>query len=196
MNFEYGKIVNLEENEKGYITISIEQCKAFRKVLRKFNVWNVEYLKRHMGSALRIETSVRFQAVSNGRFFKLHTIEESPFDECFGCGSYVPERNKQQMECEHCIHLMERKRIDRDMKVVKKNIKQYQFNSGVTLSLIDETENSLIKTLYVTTVFENSPLYSKACGLNVGDVQQFGGWLNISDNQLTIFFEVVDIDDM
>ena len=114
----------------------------------------------------------------------------------FGCGSYVPERNKQQMECENCIHLMERKRIDRDMKVVKKNIKQYQFNSGVTLSLIDETENSLIKTLYVTTVFENSPLYSKACGLNVGDVQQFGGWLNISDNQLTIFFEVVDIDDM
>ena len=43
--------------------------------------------------------------------------------------------------------------------------------------------------------FENTPLYSKACGLDVGSVQQFRGWISISDNVLTTFFETVDIDD-
>ena len=175
MNFEYGKIVDLQEDERGYITISINQNVAFRKISKKFNVWNVDYLKKTMGDALRIDSTVRFQAVKSGRYNKLHTIEESPLSECFGCGSYTPERNNQQMECENCIHSMARERIGKDLKVVKKNIKQYSFSSGVTLSLVDEAEESLIKTLYVTIIFENTPLYSKACGLDVGSVQQFRG---------------------
>ena len=79
---------------------------------------------------------------------------------------------------------------------MKKNIKQYKFSSGVTLSLVDEAEECLIKTLYVTTIFENTPLYSMACGLNVGTVKQFRGWCNDSESALTTFFETVDIDDM
>ena len=196
MNFEYGKITDLKEDERGYITISINQNLAFRKILRKFNVWNVEYLKKLMGDALRIDSSVRYQAVKNGRYYKLHTIEESAFDECFGCGSYIPISDAQQMECENCVHSMPRERFDKYLKVVKNNIKQYKFSSGVTLSLVDEMEESLVKTLYVTTIFEKTALYGKACGLDVGSVQQFRGWVNISDSQLTIFFETVDIDDM
>ena len=49
MNFEYGKITDLKEDERGYISISINQNLAFRKVSRKFNVWDVEYLKKQMG---------------------------------------------------------------------------------------------------------------------------------------------------
>ena len=196
MNFEYGTIVDLEEDERGYITISIDQKTAFRIISKKFNVWDVDYLKKTMGDALRIDTTVRFRAVKIGRYNRLLTIEESPFSECFGCGSYTPERNNQQMECENCIHSMARERIGKDLKVVKKTIKQHKFSSGVTLSLVDETEKSLIKTLYVTTIFENSPLHSKANALDVGNVHQFRGWSNISDSVLTTFFETVDIDDM
>ena len=196
MDFEYGKIVDLQENERGYITISINQNVAFRKISKKFNVWDLDCLKKMMGDALRIDSTVRFRAVKSGRYYKLHTIEESPFSECFGCGSYTPQRSKQQMECENCIHSMARERIAKDLKVVKKNIKQYKFSSGITLSLVDEAEECLIKTLYVTTIFENMTLYSKACGLSVGAVKQFRGWCNDSESLLTTFFETVDIDDM
>ena len=89
MNFEYGKIMDLQEDERGYITISINQNVAFRKNLKKFNVWNVDYLKKTMGDAQRIDSTVRFQAVKSGRYNKLHTIEESPLSECFGCGSFT-----------------------------------------------------------------------------------------------------------
>lgn len=98
MDFEYGKIVDLQENERGYITISINQNVAFRKISKKFNVWDLDCLKKMMGDALRIDSTVRFRAVKSGRYYKLHTIEESPFSECFGCGGYTPERNKQQMK--------------------------------------------------------------------------------------------------
>ena len=196
MNIVYGNITDLKEDERGYITISINQNLAFRKVLWKFNVWDVEYLKKQMGDELQIDSSVRYQAVKNGRYYKLHTIEESVFSECFGCGSYTPIRDAQQMECENCVHSMARERIDKYLKVVKKNIKQYKFSSGVTLLLVDEAEESLVKTLYVTTVFKKTALYGKACGLDVGSVQQFRGWVNNSDSQLTTFFEAVDIDNM
>ena len=196
MNFEYGTITHLEENARGYITISINQNVAFRRVVKKFNVWDVAYLKKTMGDALRIDSTVRFQAVKNGRYFKLHTIEESDFSECFGCGGYTALRCKQQMECENCVHSMPRERIDKALRIVKKTIKEYKFSSGVTLSLVDEAEESLIKTLYVTTVFANTALYDKACELEVGTVQKFHGWVSNSDSQLTIFFELVDIDNM
>ena len=195
MNFEYGKITDLKEDERGYITISINQNLAFRKILRKFSVWNVEYLKRLMGDVLRIDSSVRYQAVKNGRYYKLHTIEESAFSECFGCGSYTPIRDAQQMECQNCVHSMARERIDKYLKVVKNNIKQYKFSSGVTLLLVDEMEESLVKTLCYNNL-RKTALYSKACGLDVGSVQQFRGWVNNSAIQLTILFEAVDIDDM
>ena len=196
MNFEYGKIVDLKDDERGFVTITINQNVAFRKISKKFNVWDVDCLKKMMGDALRIDSTVRFRAVKSGKYYKLHTIEESPFSECFGCGSYTAERNNQQMECENCFNSMARERIAKDLKVVKKTRKEYKYGSGVTLSLIDEAEECLIKTLYVTTIFENTPLYGKALGLNVGDAQQFRGWSTNSDEQLTTFFETVDINDM
>ena len=67
MNFEYGKIVDLQEDERGYITISINQNVAFRKISKKFNVRNVDYLKKTMGDALQIDYTVRFRAVKIGR---------------------------------------------------------------------------------------------------------------------------------
>ena len=61
MNFEYVTIVDLEEDERGYITISIDQKTAFRKISKKFKVWDMDYLKKTMGDALRIDTTVRFR---------------------------------------------------------------------------------------------------------------------------------------
>ena len=196
MDFEYGKIVDLKEDERGYITITINQNIAFKKISKKFNVWDVEYLKKTMGAALRIDSMVRFRSVKSGRFHKLKAIEESAYSECFGCGGYTPERSNQQLECEHCIHAVVRERIDKELKVVKKAVKEYKFSSGATLSLVEEAEESLIKTLYVTTVFENTPLYEKACGLEVGSVQRFRGWQKDSDSALITFFESVDIDEV
>jgi hypothetical protein len=196
MDFEYGKIVDLKEDERGYISITINQNIAFKKISKKFNVWDVEYLKKSMGPALRIDSTVRFRSVKSGRYYKLKAIEESTYSECFGCGGYTPERSNQQLECEHCIHSMVRERVDKELKVVKKVIKEYKFSAGATLSLVEEAEESLIKTLYVITVFENTPLYKKACSLDVGSKQRFRGWQKESDSPLVTLFESTDIDEL
>ena len=48
-------------------------------------------------------------------------VEESPLSECFGCDSYMPLRNKQQMECENCFGSNKKLKIDADLKLVKKH---------------------------------------------------------------------------
>ena len=196
MDFEYGKIEDIEENEKGYIIISISQNIAYKTILRKFNVWNVDYLKKQMGEALQRGTDVKFLAVKNADFYKLQTIEESSFSECFGCGGYTPLRNKQQIECENCFGSMKRIKIDKELKLVKKNIKQHRFSLAITLTLIDEKEECLNHTLYVSTTYESSPLYNKLCQLTVGNKKHIRGWMNDFDDQPTNFFEMVDVDDI
>ena len=195
MDFEYGRIEDLEENEKGYIVISIRQNIAYKTISRKFNVWNIDYLKKQMGEALQIGTDVKFLAVKIGTYYKLQTMEESEFSECFGCGSYTALRNKQQIECENCFGSMPRKKIDKELKLVKKNIKQNKFSLSITLTFIDETEECLNHTLYISTIFESNPLYNKLCQLKVGNKNHICGWMNDNEDQPTNFFEMVDVND-
>ena len=56
--------------------------------------------------------------------------------------------------------------------------------------------NHWLKLSVLRQSLKKTALYGKACGLDVGSVQQFRGWVNNSDNQLTIFFDVVGIDEM
>ena len=59
----------------------------------------------------------------NEYFYNLASIEESEFSECFGCGAYTPLRQEQQMECEKCYGPMKKSKLDKDLKLVKKNNK-------------------------------------------------------------------------
>ena len=45
MDFEYGKIEAFKEFDKPFITITISQKVVYKTVSRKFNVFNVKYLK-------------------------------------------------------------------------------------------------------------------------------------------------------
>ena len=149
-----------------------------------------------MGVALQIGTDVKFLAVKIGNYYKLQNMEESGFSECFGCGSYTALRNKQQVECENCFGSMPRKKIDKELKLVKKNIKQNKFSLAITVTFIDETEECLNHTLYISTTFENSPLYNKLCQLKVGNKKHIRGWMNDDEDQPTNFFEMVDVNDI
>ena len=195
MEFEYGKIEAIEESTKHYITLTISQKVAYKTKLRKFNVWNVNYLKKQMAGALQKGTNVKFIGIKNGDFYKLRMIEESEFSECFGCGACTPLRNKQQMECEKCYGSLKQSKLDDELKLVKRKITEYKYSSGITLSFIDEKEECLINHLYVSTSFESSTIYSKLCQLKVGDKKHIRGWIT-EENDLNSLFEIIDVDDI
>ena len=120
MDFEYGKIEAFKEFDKPFITITISQKVAYKTVSRKFNVFNVKYLKKQLGESLQIGARVKFTTIMKEGFYNLASIEESEFSECFGCGAYTPLRHEQQMECEKCYGPMKKSKLDKDLKLVKK----------------------------------------------------------------------------
>ena len=113
MDFEYGKIEAFKEFDKPFITITISQKVAYKTVLRKFNVFNVKYLKKQLSESLQIGTRVKFTTIMNEDFYNLASIEESEFSECFGCGAYTPLRHEQQMESEKCYGPMKKSKLDK-----------------------------------------------------------------------------------
>ena len=193
MEFEYGKIESFEEFEKPFITLYISQNIAYDTKIRKFNVFNIEYLKKQMGKGLQKGTSVKFSTIKSGEFYNLNTIEESEMSECFGCGAYTPQRNNQQMECEKCYGSPKKLKIDKELKIVKKRIAQYKYSQGITLTFIDETEQCLINHLYISNTFENNIMYNKLVNLKIGDKIQIRGWIQ-EENDHSSLVNIVAID--
>ena len=177
MEFEYGKIESFEEHNKPFITLSIRQNIAFDTKIRKFNIFNIKYLKKQMGEALQKGTTVKFSTIKSGSFHNLNTIEESETSECFGCGAYTPFRHQQQMECEKCYGSQKKSKLNKELKLVKKSIAEYEYSLGITLIFIDETEENLINHLYVSNTFENNIMYNKLTQLKLGDIIQVCGWI-------------------
>mgnify|MGYP005634709179 CR=1 FL=1 len=195
MEFEYGKIEAMEESEKPFITLTIRQNIAYEAKLRKFNVFNVKYIKKQLGEALQKGTNVKFTTIKNDKFYNLKTIEECGFSECFGCGAYTPERNKQQMECEKCYGSQKKLKLDKELKVVKRSIAKYTYSLGITVTFIDEKEECLINHLYVSTTFENNANFKKLHELKVGDKKQICGWVR-EENDHCSFVEIMSIIDI
>ena len=194
MEFEYGKIESFEEFNKPFITLSIRQNVAYDTKIRKFNIFNIKYLKKQMGEGLQKGTSIKFSTVKSDDFYNLNTIEKSELSECLGCGAYTPQRNNQQMECEKCYGSPKKSKIDKELKIVKKGNGQYKYSQGITLTFIDETEQCLINHLYVSNTFENNIIYNKLVHLKIGDKIQIQGWIQ-EKNDHASFFDIVAIDD-
>ena len=191
MDFEYGKIEAVKEFDKPF---TISQKVAYKTVSRKFNVFNVKYLKQQLGESLQIGARVKFTTIMKEGFYNLASSEESEFSECFGCGAYTPLRQEQQMECEKCYGPMKKSKLDKDLKLVKKKITKFPFSFGITLSFIDEKEECLINHLHTSNTFENSAIYHKLCELEKGDRQHVLGWVS-QENDYHSFCKIVDIDD-
>ena len=177
MEFEYRKVENIEESDKAYITLVIEHKIAYRTKTRKFNVWKIDNLKKQLGEPLMKRTGVKFTTIKNGEFHNLAMIEESELSECFGFGAYTPFRHKQQLECEKCFGSAKKSKIDTELKLVKRNLVEYQYSLGITLT------------------FENSTGFKKLCELQAGDKKHICSWIT-EKNDHYLFFEISNITDI
>ena len=81
----------MEESEKSFITLTIRQNIAYETKLRKFNVFNVKYIKKQLGEALQKGTNVKFTTIKNDKFYNLKTIEEPSWP---GVSSFCTSRRK------------------------------------------------------------------------------------------------------
>ena len=192
MEFEYGKIESFEESNKPFITLSIRQNVAYDTKIRKFNIFNIKYLKKQIGEALQKGTMVKFSTIKSGSFHNLNTIEESELSECFGCGAYTPFRHEQQTECEKCYGSQKKSKLDKELKLVKTSIAEYKYSLGITLTFIDETEENLINHLYVSNTFENNSMYNKLTQLKLGDITQVCGWI-CEENAHSSLFNIIGV---
>ena len=195
MEFEYGQIESIEEPSNTYITLIIKQKVAYGVKIRKFNVWKVDYLKKQLGEALQKGTSVKFATVKNGHFYNLGAIEQCQLKECFGCDAYIPIRQTNIRECKNCCSIAKKSKVDMALKLVKRKLVEYQYSLGLTLTFIDEKEESFTNHLYVSTTFENGANFEKLCELNVGDTKEIYGWIK-EDNGCFSYLEITSIADI
>ena len=193
MEFEYGTIEAIEESDgKPYIKLTIKQNVAYGIKYRKFNVFNVKHLQKQMGYALKKDTEVKFTTIKSGEFYNLATLEKSELSKCFGCDAYTPFRNKQQMECEQCFGRIAKLKIDKELKLVKKTIVEYQYSSGITLTFIDEKEECLTNHLYISNTFENKNNFKRLSELKEGEKKRICGWISEEHGHYS-FFDITDI---
>ena len=125
------------------------------------NVFAKEQIKRVEAISLgdQVQFSGYFEDVPGAKFYKLHTIDSTKFDECEKCFAPLEE------PCPGCLK-EPTERISgtwelRELELINENFK-------ITLT---QGENVLCRY-----IFPNSPFYKECSGLKVEDLVKLQGW--------------------
>ena len=190
----YGLICEINPNTKGYTRLTISTNIPFKTKLIKFNVWDTLLLKK-LGSTrssvmipFKVGEEVQVEYSYKNSYPQLVNMVASRVDNCPICFSSLEGIDAQRLECDGCRLIPEeehKKRVNTQMQVVSKTLKQYSNSAGIKLELFNENDN---KT-FAPVIFPNNFAFQTVENMKIGHKYWVAGWIAPNGK----FLDVVDI---
>lgn len=184
----FGLICEIDPNVKGYTRLTISTNIPFKTKLLKFNVWDTLLLKKSTLEPFKIGEEVHVKYSYKNTFPQLVSMELSRIDNCPICFSSLEGIDSQRWECEGCRLIPEdehKKRVNKQMQLVSKSLKEYDHCKGYRLEFYCASEHKAFNTV----IFEGNFVYKEINKLRVGDTYWVVGWVTQNGR----FLDIVDI---
>jgi len=192
----YGIICEINPNTKGYTRLTISTNVPFKTKLIKFNVWDTLQLKK-LGSTrsnamipFKVGEEVSVEYSYKDSYPQLVNMVSARVDNCAVCFSSLKGIDAQRFEvgCDGCRLIPEdehKKRVNTQMQVVSKTIKQYSNSAGIKLELYSESDNKA----FAPVIFPNNFTFQTAENMEVAQKCWVVGWIAPNGK----FLDVIDI---
>ena len=192
----YGLICEINPNTKGYTRLTISTNIPFKTKLLRFNVWDTIQLKRPGSTRsnamipFKVGEEVQVEYSYKDGYPQLVNMVSARVDNCPVCFSSLEGIDAQRMEvgCDGCRLIPEdehKKRVNTQMQVVSKTLKQYSNSAGIKLELYSESENKA----FAPEIFPSNFVFQTAENMKVGHKYWVVGWIAPNGK----FLDVVDI---
>lgn len=171
-----GKVFSVDKHEKGYLMMAIQYNVPFMSRFLKFFLWDESKITID-GEQVKEGEDVIVDFIYDGYLPILKNIERERqgHDVCFRCRTFLEPQNAQRMDNDCCDHIRyedQKERIDMDLKLVGKSVKEYKYSKGMYLEFSDDVRGEK----YNTMIFENNPLFSKNAGVELLNKYRVVGW--------------------
>ena len=190
----YGLICEINPNTKGYTRLTISTNIPFKTKLIKFNVWDTLLLKKPGSTRssvmipFKVGEEVQVEYSYKNSYPQLVSMVASRIDNCPVCFSSLEGIDAQRLECDGCRLIPEeehKKRVNTQMQVVSKTLKQYSNSAGIKLELFSENDNKA----FAPVIFPNNVAFQTVENMKIGHKYWVAGWIAPNGK----FLDVVDI---
>ena len=186
---DYGLISEINPNTKGYTRLTISTNVPFQTKLIKFNVWDTLQLKKPTMMPFKVGEGVLVEYSYKDGYPQLVSMVSSHIDYCPVCYTSLQGIDAQRIEigCDKCRLIPEnehKKRVNAQMQVVSKTLKQYSNSAGIKLELYCESENKA----FAPVIFPSNIVFHTVENAKVGHKYWVVGWIAANGR----FLDVVD----
>ena len=173
-----GEITKLQLVDRGYTKMILSVNIPFKTVNITFNVWN---MRKVCNEDMSVGDYVQADYHYKENFTELDKLTKMIiFDNCPICWCNLEAMDAQRIECPECSTITEaesKERVSDKMKLISKDLKQYQYSPGYKLKFVDESDQKE----YVCMIFKNLPLFERIDELKVSQIYHVVGWKSKDD---------------
>lgn len=175
---DLAKIILIEETDKGYTKLVLDNAIPWRTRYLRFNVWRKTELY-HDGKPYKAGdvVSVEYMLLENfHKLVSLESVEPTQVDNCLVCyGLYEVPRDGQRLDCGSCsvFDVNKRKRLNAELKLIAITNKQGVYSMGQCLTFVDEARDEL----YFAWSYGGNPYFKQLSTLKTQEQYNVNGWI-------------------